>query len=624
MKKIVFVVFLLFAITTVRSQLGFCNGSKGDPIFTENFGTGTNYGPALPVGTTSYTFMAGTPNDGQYTIHNFTNQYTSWHNASDHTPNDIDGKSLIVNASYTAGEFYKRIVTGLCVNTTFEFTAYLLNVSNANSTACNGNSIPINVTFEIWDVTDTVLLTSGSTNNIFASASVVWTQYGLTFTTLPGQTEVILKMKNNSAGGCGNDLAIDDIMFRSCGDSASISSSLNSGDNYETCIDNVPPAIPLAINITNATPHVFQWQSSTDLTTWTDIPGANATTYNAINLTQNTYFRVKIAQDAANLSNPFCYTVSQQYFIKIIPKPNQPTSGGDRIICDNETIPTLTVTTDPGNAIDWYDAPVGGNLLLSNSTSYTPTAAGNYYTQAYVPGKDCASDTRTVLNLTINNAPKIDDQTILICEKETVILDAGNPGAAYLWQPGGAITQTIVVSGPGIYTATATFANSCSDIGIFTVNQVVNPVIANITVDDTMITIQTATSGDYEYSLDGINYQNSNIFENLTGGIHTVYARGKFDCGVVTAEVFILAVPKYFTPNGDGFNDLLEVPELSVLQNGRMVIFDRYGKLLKTVSGAKPQWDGTFNNKKLPASDYWYKVTSDNGQTYHGHFTLKR
>lgn len=107
-----------------NGQLGFCSGSKGEPVFKENFGSGTNYGPQLPAGTTNYTYVgSGFPQDGQYTLHYTTNlipNSQNWHTSLDHTPdteiNGTNGKSLIVNASFTAGEFFKRTVTGLCVD----------------------------------------------------------------------------------------------------------------------------------------------------------------------------------------------------------------------------------------------------------------------------------------------------------------------------------------------------------------------------------------------------------------------------------------------------------------------------------------------------------------------------
>ncbi len=236
-KKII--TFLLLLLSAFNyAQLGFCTGSKGDPIFTENFGNGTNYGPALPAGVTNYTFVTGNPNDGFYTLYYRTNLYSTWHYSLDHTPdatNGTNGKSLIVNANAsTSGDFYKRTVTGLCVNTTFEFSSWLMNVYNPGSGFCGASEIPINVRFEIWNDTETILLGSGNTGNIIGTATPIWRQFALVFTTT-SETSVVLKMKNNGLGGCGNDLAIDDIEFRSCGELTTVTSPPIVGNNYVTC-----------------------------------------------------------------------------------------------------------------------------------------------------------------------------------------------------------------------------------------------------------------------------------------------------------------------------------------------------------------------------------------------------
>lgn len=113
--KILFLKFLILGLSTpvLNAQLGFCNGNSGDPIFTENFEIGNVPGPALAPGITTYNFTTGAPNDGDYTISNRTN-FFDWHNVQDHTPNNIDGKSLIINTDFTAGKFYRRTVSGLC------------------------------------------------------------------------------------------------------------------------------------------------------------------------------------------------------------------------------------------------------------------------------------------------------------------------------------------------------------------------------------------------------------------------------------------------------------------------------------------------------------------------------
>jgi len=46
-------------------------------------------------------------------------------------------------------------------------------------------------------------------------------------------------------------------------------------------------------------------------------------------------------------------------------------------------------------------------------------------------------------------------------------------------------------------------------------------------------------------------------------------------------------------------------------------IFDRYGKLLKTLNN-NTSWDGKYNGNELPSSDYWFVVTKENGKEYRG------
>ena len=113
-------------------------------------------------------------------------------------------------------EFYRTTVSGLCEGTTYQFSAWVLNLVKVGG-FCS-SPIPINVKFEIWDSTNTNVLASGDTGDISAGTSPNWETYGLVFQTLVGQNEVILKMINNGKGGCGNDLAIDDIEFKSCGE----------------------------------------------------------------------------------------------------------------------------------------------------------------------------------------------------------------------------------------------------------------------------------------------------------------------------------------------------------------------------------------------------------------------
>lgn len=339
-KTPLFFIFLLLAAVGAYAQLGFCPGSKGEPLFTENFGNGTTYGPALPAGVTTYAFVTGAPNDGQYTVYNNSYQYTTWHNAPDHTPdatNGPNGKMLLMNANaVTSGDFYKKTVTGLCVNTTFEFSAWVMNVYNPSSNYCGAGQIPINVRFEIWNAAETILLGSGNTGNIFGTPTPLWQQFALVFTTV-SETSVVLKMKNNGVGGCGNDLAIDDISFNACGDVTTVSSPSATGDTYTTCTN--PVSLQLQATTASAVPYFYQWQTSTDGVSWTDVVGATASNYTTPNIGSLTYYRVKAAQDVANLSNVFCSTASNVFTISVLSSPGAAVSNGDVTICSDEAIP---------------------------------------------------------------------------------------------------------------------------------------------------------------------------------------------------------------------------------------------------------------------------------------------
>ncbi|GJM31499.1 MAG: hypothetical protein DHS20C18_05000 [Saprospiraceae bacterium] len=89
-----------------------------------------------------------------------------------------------------------------------------------------------------------------------------------------------------------------------------------------------------------------------------------------------------------------------------------PVSQGNETICEGETIPMLAVTSEAGLVVNWYDALSGGNLLASNTTSYTPTAAGIYYAETVDPATDCVSNGRTPVSLTINALPTLQSSSL--------------------------------------------------------------------------------------------------------------------------------------------------------------------------------------------------------------------
>jgi gliding motility-associated-like protein len=53
-------------------------------------------------------------------------------------------------------------------------------------------------------------------------------------------------------------------------------------------------------------------------------------------------------------------------------------------------------------------------------------------------------------------------------------------------------------------------------------------------------------------------------------------------------------------------------------------IYDRYGKLITQISPLQGGWNGKYNGYNMPASDYWFHATLQDGRVFKGHFSLVR
>jgi gliding motility-associated-like protein len=146
--------------------------------------------------------------------------------------------------------------------------------------------------------------------------------------------------------------------------------------------------------------------------------------------------------------------------------------------------------------------------------------------------------------------------------------------------------------------------------------------------DNQIITIEAVgVGGDYEYQLDFGPYQDSPTFENVTSGNHTITVRDKNGCGNSVSKALIVNYPKFFTPNGDGFNDTWNIVDLKNQASTIIYIYDRYGKFLSQIKPNGQGWDGSFSGRALPSDDYWFTINyEEEGETkeFKSHFAMKR
>ncbi|WP_299548674.1 T9SS type B sorting domain-containing protein [Seonamhaeicola sp.] len=204
-------------------------------------------------------------------------------------------------------------------------------------------------------------------------------------------------------------------------------------------------------------------------------------------------------------------------------------------------------------------------------------------------------------------------------------------------EPGGKWTPELVsgtdifdpsMDVPGLYAYEVSTGELCGrHISRILINVTGLNLITNYTIktssytDSNFIEVIVDSDLQLEYSLDGIQYQESNRFENLESGSYRVFARERDGCGYLEDTVTILDFPKFFTPNGDGINDTWELEGTETIA---VYIYDRYGKLLKFLQAGNGAWDGTFKGVNLPVDDYWFKAVFPDNKVRIGNFTLKR
>jgi gliding motility-associated-like protein len=233
------------------------------------------------------------------------------------------------------------------------------------------------------------------------------------------------------------------------------------------------------------------------------------------------------------------------------------------------------------------------------------------------------------LNLIVYPKPSVSLPADFIkCAKEQVLLPATPGFEHYLWNTLES-TANITVVDAGTYTVTVTDINGCTDtksliVKTYEPTRIITVAVDQFTIRTNRIEITATGSGPFEYSLDSFIYQDSPVFANLLPGFYTIYVRDKNGCDLVTAPATIIAARNFFTPNGDGFHDYWQVIAIETEPDAKIYIFDRFGKLLKQLDPLGPGWDGTYSNNPMPSSDYWFLVALSDGQSFKGHFTLKR
>lgn len=317
----------------------------------------------------------------------------------------------------------------------------------------------------------------------------------------------------------------------------------------------------------------YQWQSSTDNVTFTNIPGATSTSYVPPSTTAGTtYYRVIITPN----SNGCGTVISASVPGVVVGGPAITAQPANITQCPNGT-QSLSVTASGGAPpliYQWQSSPDSltfTNISGATASTYIPPAAvpGKIFYRVLVSsaGSGCGSATTSaVASVTVSTPPTVDlGPDIAKCAGQSVTLTPVASGGlapyTFNWNNGlgSGPSKTISLSSTTTFVVTVTDSRGCTStdaivVTIDTCPEVCNngldddgdgltdcedpdcgaPAITNATstnptncpiLNNGQITI-TATGSDLEYSINGgSSFQASNVFNGLSAGTYTVTVR---------------------------------------------------------------------------------------------------
>ncbi|WP_281297111.1 T9SS type B sorting domain-containing protein [Flavobacterium limnophilum] len=298
---------------------------------------------------------------------------------------------------------------------------------------------------------------------------------------------------------------------------------------------------------------------------------------------------------------------------------------------NTQVTPQVLTGLPAGMIVEYYlnttDA-VSQKNTLPNIFKNTTANQQIIYAQI-VNGADCYGIVPITLVVNTFSPANFQDEAAALCIGSSTTLNVASGYSNYLWNTG-ETTNSIKVTASGDYSVKVTDVNGCEKTKKFNVTSSGIATITAAKVNDfegneNSVLIEYTGVGNYEFSLDGLYFQDNPLFTGIAPGNYLAYARDKNGCGLSAPfQIYVLDYPRFFTPNGDGYNDFWKIKNLDLFPDAVISVFNRYGKLLKQLNANSSGWNGTFNNSELPADDYWFHLNFGDGKIIKGHFSLKR
>ena len=219
------------------------------------------------------------------------------------------------------------------------------------------------------------------------------------------------------------------------------------GSSQTICYNTSPSALTQVTAPTGGTgTYTYQWQSSTDNSSWTDISGATLSDYLPSTLTSNTYYRrtVTSGTDTPVYSNPVLITISPQITLAQL---------HDNISIENNTSANFNVAISGGSApytvnytLDGLAQPPITNYIAGNniSTGVLTTGEYTYSLTSVTDANGCAAlNLGTNITVTVNSGANFVDFST-IPQSGTVLIYAHQDDDFIWMQPWWNISEKFI------------------------------------------------------------------------------------------------------------------------------------------------------------------------------------
>ncbi|WP_188563532.1 T9SS type B sorting domain-containing protein [Hymenobacter frigidus] len=423
------------------------------------------------------------------------------------------------------------------------------------------------------------------------------------------------------------------------------------------------------VQLTSTTPDTggtgqftYQWQSSPDNSTWTDIGGATNPTYAPGALTVTTYFRRLVSSGTGICSTAVSNVVAVRVQPLVTPTV---TLAAPPVQCPDTPLTFTTVFSNAGPAptFRWFV----NNVAVASGPTFTSSTlvTGDQVRVEVTPTAGlCSTGVATATVIVTRTSTPLPALTIdvqpggPVCPGAPLtfsIASVSNAGPAltYQWLVDGnamtgattpVYTSTTLRQGQ-IVTLRLRTTNGCGQPVTVVSNGVAARISPPVDVDagpdkeilaGTSVTLEGRADGTYPVTwtpATGLTFfGNDQLRPSASPTVTTTYtlsagAGGCADSDEVTVTVRPpIRIPNAFTPNGDGRDDTWQIEFIEQFPDNTVTVFNRWGNRIFSADNYSRanEWRGDINGQPAPVGTYYYVVITKGplGKSYSGSITV--